>query len=416
MEIQSDKYILGQSTSNIISNQDDEIRLDLSLQPNTTQLLLGPQYDSFTIASLGYIPPIITNATQGTLNGVTIASNGQFVQGFGTSYASELNIIIYTMVAGQYNLNIKYLSGDRNTTLLINVAGTPTGVTYSFPKTTDWEVSSASTITVPLNLPKGRVLIKFFNNYGTASPWIGDLEFAFDQTPVVVEIQSSAGNVVRPAFTLSNGYVGAIGDNGGYVISTVNVSKAGIYNLGIKYISGDQTVYVDRTLKLDVNGVWTGETYTFPNTGDWDVSSARVFNVVISLNEGDNTVKFYNSPNYPGPWIGLLTFTQVFFYRTIEAENTTLAGTAKVNDGLVLGIGYGLGSITFDANSLPCTANYDLIIRYVSTTPGRTARIWVNNVQIGGNYTFETTDDWDVFKYKTITIPLNSDSNIIQIS
>src|SRR3712207_5049575 len=107
MEIQSDKYILGQSTSNIISNQDDEIRLDLSLQPNTTQLLLGPQYDSFTIASLGYIPPIITNATQGTLNGVTIASNGQFVQGFGTSYASELNLIIYTMVAGQYNLNIK---------------------------------------------------------------------------------------------------------------------------------------------------------------------------------------------------------------------------------------------------------------------------------------------------------------------
>lgn len=225
MDIQSDKYILGQSTSKIISNQDDEIRLDLSLQPNTTQLLLGPQYDSFTIASLGYIPPIITNATQGTLNGVTIASNGQFVQEFGTSYASELNLIIYTMVAGQYNLNIKYLSGDRNTTLLINVAGTPTGVTYSFPKTTDWEVSSA-----------------------------------------------------------------------------------------------------------------------------------RVFNVVISLNEGDNTVKFYNSPNYPGPWIGLLTFTQVFFYRTIEAENTTLAGTAKVNDGFVSGIGYGLGSITFDANSLPCTA------------------------------------------------------------
>src|SRR3712207_1522764 len=274
MEIQSDKYILGQSTSNIISNQDDEIRLDLSLQPNTTQLLLGPQYDSFTIASLGYIPPIITNATQGTLNGVTIASNGQFVQGFGTSYASELNIIIYTMVAGQYNLNIKYLSGDRNTTLLINVAGTPTGVTYSFPKTTDWEVSSASTITVPLNLPKGRVLIKFFNNYGTASPWIGDLEFAFDQTPVVVEIQSSAGNVVRPAFTLSNGYVGAVGDNGGYVISTVNVSKAGIYNLGIKYISGDQTVYVDRTLKLDVNGVWTDRKSTRLNSSHANISYA----------------------------------------------------------------------------------------------------------------------------------------------
>ncbi|ACT33719.1 hypothetical protein G8S49_11610 [Clostridium botulinum C] len=416
MDIQSDKYILGQSISKIISNQDDEIRLDLSLQPNTRQLLLGPEYDSFTIASLGYIPPIRTNATKGRLNSVTIVLNGQFVQGLGTSYSSEVNLIIYTMVAGQYDLNIKYLSGDKNTTLLINIAGVPTGVTYNFPKTTNWEVSSARTLTVSLDLPKGRSLIKFYNNYRIASPWIGDLEFSFHQRPVVVEIQSRTCNIVKPAFQLDNGYVGAIGDKGGYVVCTINVSKAGIYTLGIQYLSGDQTHYINRILKLDVNGVSTGKTYTFPNTGNWEVSSARVFNVVISLNKGENTVKFYNSPNSPGPWIGLLTFTEVFFYKTIEAENTTLTGTAKINDELVSGIGYGLGSITFDTNSLPCKANYDLIIRYISTIPGRTARLLVNGVQVGGEYVFETTDDWQIFKYKTITIPLNSDGNIIKIS
>ncbi|KEH96728.1 hypothetical protein [Clostridium botulinum] len=412
MDVKSDKYILGQSTSKTISNQ-SEIRLDLSLETNTTQLLLGPQYDSFTIASQGYIPPIEINATKGILGGsASIAPNGQFVQGLGVSFAAEVNIIIYTMAAGQYNLNIKYLSGDRNSTLLINVAGAGTGVTYNFPKTTNWDVSSASISTVSLNLPKGRVLIKFFNNYGNASPWIGDLTFALQQTPTVESINANTGTMSGGTHVVDNGYVGAIGDTGGYVTVPINITKAGIYTLGIRYISGDR----DRIMKVDVNGVWTGTTYTFLKTTNWNESNSRVFDVTVTLNQGTNKIKFYNSPNSPAPWIGPLTFTQQFFYTTIEAENTTLTGTAKVNNGLVSGIGYGLGSITFGISNLPGIGQYSFIIKYVSSTSGKTARLWVNNIQIGGNHTFEVTDDWDQFKYKTITIPLNLNNNIIKIS
>ncbi|KEI00027.1 hypothetical protein [Clostridium botulinum] len=415
MEIHSDKYILGQSINKTIEDSQKEIRLDLSLQPNTTELLLGPQYDSFTVIETGQVPPIEINATQGILGGgASIAPNGQFVQGLGVSFGADVSVIIYTIVAGNYNLKLQYLSGNQLTTLLINVAGAATGTTYRMPKTTNWDVGNANTVTIPLTLAKGRNLIKFYNNSGTASPWIGNLKFLL-KTSSTISMKAGSGNVVGPAFVLANGYVGAIGDNGGYVTVTVNAPKSSVYTLGIQYLSGDTATYINRTLKIDVNGVNTGSVYTFPNTGNWDLTSSQIYDVDINLNQGNNTVKFYNSPNYPGPWIDVLTFTRQFFYQTIEAENCTLEGTAKVIDRLVGGIAYGLGSISFGA-TVPAGGSYDLIIRYVSTISGRTARIFINGVYTGTTYTFDVTDDWDIYKYKTIAIQLNNIANLIKMS
>ncbi|AYF55415.1 hypothetical protein DFH04_11860 (plasmid) [Clostridium novyi] len=135
----------------------------------------------------------------------------------------------------------------------------------------------------------------------------------------------------------------------------------------------------------------------------------------INLNKGINSVKFYNSPNAPGPHIGEVTFTQQFFNETIDAEDTTLMGTAEVvSGGLVSGIAYGLGKLNFNINA-PGTGDYNLSIKYSATNAEKTARIFLNEVY-WGEYTFDTTDGSNPAKYKQIGVYLNVGNNTIEIS
>ncbi|MGL5245820.1 MAG: carboxypeptidase regulatory-like domain-containing protein, partial [Sarcina sp.] len=97
--------------------------------------------------------------------------------------------------------------------------------------------------------------------------------------------------------TLSNGatinsvnYAGLIGGSSdGSSTVTVNVTTAGSYNIALKYIGPD----VNRPLKVDINGVNTGTTYSLPPTAGWTVNDALVFTIPVNLTAGNNTIKFH---------------------------------------------------------------------------------------------------------------------------
>ncbi|ACT33732.1 MULTISPECIES: CBM35 domain-containing protein [Clostridium] len=408
MDIQGSKFILGQSISKTIENTQDEITMDLSLQPSTNEIIYGPKYDSFTVTSLGYVPEISISATTATLYGdLSITSNRKFVQGFGL-VTSKAILNINVLTAGIYNLTIQYLSQYSDATLIVDINGDEN--TYNFSQTVDLQESNALTITVEVDLVVGENTISLYNNI-SSSPQIGNLAFTYTEIPSSITLQPSLWNIVSPASLLSNGYVGGIGNNGGYIVIPVTVTNAGVYNLVIRYLSGDSNTIV----KIDVNGTDTGTSYTFPKTTDWEISNSELLEVNINLNKGINSVKFYNSPNAPGPHIGEVTFTQQFFNETIDAEDTTLMGTAEVvSGGLVSGIAYGLGKLNFNINA-PGTGDYNLSIKYSATNAEKTARIFLNEVY-WGEYTFDTTDGSNPAKYKQIGVYLNVGNNTIEIS
>ncbi|MPQ44672.1 hypothetical protein GBZ86_13095 [Clostridium tarantellae] len=78
------------------------------------------------------------------------------------------------------------------------------------------------------------------------------------------------------------------GPDDGSVNINVNMENSGIYNLGIKYVAGES-----RSFKIDVNEVNTEIIYNPSPTNGWTVSSAKLFTLPISLNSGDNLIKFH---------------------------------------------------------------------------------------------------------------------------
>ena len=93
-----------------------------------------------------------------------------------------------------------------------------------------------------------------------------------------------------------------------YAEVTVDASAAGVYSLGITYsndepapvmLKADGTTYVhpynvdlvERYMQVSVNG-GEPETVYFRNTYSWD--SYRTVEVLVTLEEGENTIRFYN--------------------------------------------------------------------------------------------------------------------------
>lgn len=97
-----------------------------------------------------------------------------------------------------------------------------------------------------------------------------------------------------------------------YAEVTVEASAAGVYSLGITYsndepapvmLKADGTTYVhpynvdlvERYMQVSVNGN-EPETVYFRNTYSWD--SYRTVEVLVTLEEGENTIRFYNDNSY----------------------------------------------------------------------------------------------------------------------
>lgn len=111
----------------------------------------------------------------------------------------------------------------------------------------------------------------------------------------LTDIEKAVGGLVA-------GWIGTGTEGTGSVTMTVEVPEAGFYNAEVAYVLGESF----RNGKFEVNGN-DNYTYKFTSTGGWSILGNR--NVILFLNEGTNTIKYYNDEAWAAS-IDCITFTK----------------------------------------------------------------------------------------------------------
>ncbi|WP_170272151.1 putative mucin/carbohydrate-binding domain-containing protein [Clostridium tarantellae] len=289
--------------------------------------------------STSKILPLNKNIAIGTLEGsAQLDTSTGYVTFIGGATEGTSSLTTNITESGLYYLVIQYLSLNSSKNIMIDINYVSTGTVYNLPKTNSWITTDIKKYTIPVNLNSGNNSITFKGYNTSYAPDLGECYFVlntpntlgalsenlfsflgynnnliatlgFDtnvSTTTIPDVTVNAvdGTISSDATTALNGtFVGAIGDTGGYVIVPITVPVDGYYNLAVQYISGDN----NRPLKIDVNGVSTGTTYTVTKTADWNLADAKLLNITVNLNAGLNNIKLYNDLAVLGPWIGSLT-------------------------------------------------------------------------------------------------------------
>ncbi len=174
-------------------------------------------------------------------------------------------------------------------------------------------------------------------------------------------------------------YIGNGADNS--VTFTVNVETAGIYELDVFYISGN-----DRRFMVSINGDVAGRIRMRRlNSGDW--VSVYKETMYIELKAGENTIKFYNdeafAPNLDRialsklPVNGTITVSDEeedivetspgagYEYTMYEAEKAAIGGGAT-NEGHMVGWLGGAAYVQFDNIEVADAGTYYLEVWYMT--------------------------------------------------
>ncbi|MGL5244205.1 MAG: sialidase domain-containing protein, partial [Sarcina sp.] len=240
-------------------------------------------------------------ATSGTSSNTTLQLNNTFVGSIGDA-GGYVTIPVNAPSNGNYYLDIKYLAGDKDRPLKIAINGIPTGITYTTKQTTGWTQNDIGVLRITVALNLGINIIKLYNDNNLAGPWVGNLRLTLIFTPINNSTlpqgtyNTALGILYGGAAINSVNYTGWLGGpTDGSSTVTVNVTTASSYNIAVKYIGPDTS----RPLKVDVNGVNTGTIYSLPPTAGWTINDALVFTIPVTLNVGNNTIKFHgDGANY----------------------------------------------------------------------------------------------------------------------
>ncbi|MPQ43201.1 glycoside hydrolase family 2 TIM barrel-domain containing protein [Clostridium tarantellae] len=232
--------------------------------------------------------------------------------------------------------------------------------------------------------------------------------------------------------------VGGIGGpSNGAITTTVNVSVAGNYNLIIHYIAVDIT----RKLKVDVNGKSIGSVYNLALTNGCTIEYAKRFTIIINLNKGANTIKFYGDGESYGPNLSTATLeliasanntipsytipsnTDIILNTTIpvyryNAVNGKLSNGAKPDSGTNFAgwIGGPKDGETIINVDVPDDGTYNLEIEYLGAENNRNLKIDINGSNTGKIYNPMQTNGWNLEDSKmfNIFIKLMKGNNIIK--
>ncbi len=241
------------------------------------------------------------------------------------------------------------------------------------------------------------------------------------------EAESSAntlagGAVVAACSGCSGGSkVGYVGLGGTLQFNNIQASSSGTATVTIYYIDGD----TGRSAQMSVNG-GTLTTITFHGTNDANWNVVQSLTVSVSLNAGNNTIKFSNAsasaPDFDRITVAPTSSPSSSNYEA-ESSANTLGGRAVVaacsgcSGGLKVGnIGLG-GTLQFNNVRASSAGTHTLIISYIDGDAGRSAQMSVN----GGTLTtisFHGTNDgnWNVVRTLTVSVSLNAGNNTIKFS
>ena len=390
-----------QGTYKVKSNEIELVEIDID--PPLGQ---GPNLDKLTLAEAVTAVPLTLQAQNGILQNGAMINNSiapGFVDLIGGTPGGSVTLNVNVPLAGEYTIGIEHVNTNvRN--LVIEVNGVPTGTVYEFPATASFAPADAMIFTTNINLVQGTNTIKFLGDGSSVfAPVINNITFDKLAYTGFIGINDF---ILRDGAFINGEFINSIGgDNQGNATATVNVPISGNYTLSITHNNFDI-----RPLNITVNGILQKTLEIPPNT-------PGTSDIILSLQQGNNTILFSSPDTRFTPDIKEFTFTQEQFISLTEAEDSTLGGSAIIDGDFIVNLGGSGNGYAQIVKDIPFTGEYDLILSYVAADSNKTARVLVNNVDTGTIYTFEQTNSLNIadVKTKSIRLSLNAGSNTIKL-
>lgn len=196
---------------------------------------------------------------------------------------------------------------------------------------------------------------------------------------------------------------------------TVSASASGTATLGVRFANGASAA---RPAEVIVNGA-TVQSTSFEATGAWDSWATKT--LTVSLNSGDNTIRFNPTGSAGLPNIDYLDFEVTVQPSRYEAEDApaTCAGTIDSNWA-----GYSASGFCNGDNAVGAAAQFTVdasssgvatvSVRFANgAAAARPADVMVNGAVVQ-SVSFEPSGAWDNWATKTLTVTVDSGSNTIR--
>ncbi|MGL5245648.1 MAG: hypothetical protein ACRC7R_10780 [Sarcina sp.] len=233
--------------------------------------------------------------------------------------------------SGKYSLNLKYITGLNNLSMIVHVNNVGTGEVYKFQKSTSSAIGAPlNTLNFNVNLNAGLNKIKFHGNGKDYAATLVNFTLNLIEAKEVADAYDLADGVLyEPAKidTNTNLINNLGGPLDGEVMATVNVVSSGLYNLTLKYLSGDS----DRILKVNVNNNDdTGSIFTFKQTLGWGINDINQFNLQLNLIAGINEISFHGDGTNKAPYLGKFTIAKVSTDTSTIPQPVTVPGTITI--------------------------------------------------------------------------------------
>ncbi|MPQ43200.1 carboxypeptidase regulatory-like domain-containing protein [Clostridium tarantellae] len=435
------------------------VPIDLEIGGNTIKfhgngIEYAPSIGIVTVvlASLEFSEKKLYNVASGTLeNGAKILNNNfvGWLGGFRDGYSL---VTVNVSSIGVYDIAFKYITSEIRS-IKIDVNGKADNNVYTPPITPMWYLSQSLTFTIPVLLNAGDNTLKFHGNGTQYAPDLGTFTVGSTAIKTTLNYNTASGILENGALVDSNKFVSSLGgENNGAATVAINISKEGIYNLFIKYISPEK----DRTFKVDINGINTGTIYEPPMTLGTTIYESKIFSFEISLNLGANIIKFYGDGKNYAPNLGPFSLrfisdltapttiptstvptstipTSTVPTNTIPTSTVPTSTLPAGNYNTALGVlsngakvdsktGFvsNLGGVTDESVTVNVTvdkdASYKVTVQYLSGDTDRPLLYDVNGVNSGLVYIFPNTRNWEISSAltMTITVGLNKGDNKIK--
>ena len=223
-------------------------------------------------------------------------------------------------------------------------------------------------------------------------------------------------------------YIGNGADNA--VTYTVEVSEAGVYEVNVYYVSGNDRRFMVSVNGNDENRIRTGAL----NSGDW--VTVKKETLYLELESGENTIKLYNDETY-GPNLDRISVSKAttdkavsvsdetqdevatvegagYEYSVYEAENAKVANGATIEGSYVGWLGGG-STLTLENITVEEAGKYYLMLQYM-TGEDRNVEVSVNG---GEKIAVACPSSGDYFSNPAVVyleVELQAGANTIELS
>lgn len=393
-----------QGTYKVKSNEMEIVEIEITPPP-----VSGPNIEQFFLSQATTLTPIIASSTTATLTNGATAYSDAYVNAVGGTNDGTITFNITAPILGTYSLGINHIN---NQIMSLNIEVNGSSTIYDLDINADTTIEAFNTEIV---LNQGNNIIKLHGDGTTNAPEIGNISLI---------IKPFGGFISPENFTLSGeseitqisdvSFIQQIGmENINTATINLDIALEGEYEIGFYHLNPDA-----RTIQIDINGVSTNQVYNMPATADWDIDSKLRFVFTANLIKGNNIITLHNNNQEAyAPYISAIDYTQIQYIDIIDANLSTIGGSANISGGFVKNLGGKNNGYLEFTRTVPFTGVYEIEIKYVAIDDKKESNILVNNVDSGSSYSFEKTNSLNSVDAKTrvVQLTLTTGENKIKI-